>query len=352
MNQLRATRPELSRIQFSSGVIFPFAPFRVRSVEWSQWEVIDSRIFRSQPLSRSLLRMMDAARAHLLGASASPGLESNAPTDEQSATIRDALRARFEIPVDRRARAEHLETELQRYTSEQFSALDAMESNPRTIYVGPAGVGKTIIAVEAARRARVEGRRVLFVCFNHMLGAWLERQTAEMRPEVVALTLHRHMLDVSELGRAPQDAGPEYWQSILPDTACERLLEDCGDDRDSQIFDVLIVDEAQDILREPYLDFLDLSLRGGLSSGHWRFFGDFENQAIYDAANISLEEFRVRRAAGVPIYSLRVNCRNTPLVAEWVRVLAKLDPGYNRGRRHQPNFSILRGRGRSPRSIG
>lgn len=329
-NYLCTLQLDLSRIQFSSGVIFPFAPFNIRSVEWNDWEVIDSRLFRSTPLSRSLTNLMATARSHLLSAALPPRLDSNVPTGDQCTVIRNALRSRFEIPPDRRARTEHLERQLQRYTTEQFVALDAMESHPRMIFAGPAGVGKTLLAIEAARRARAAGRRVLLICFNQMLGSWLERQTSELYPEVVARTLHRHMLIVSELRRAPENATPVFWQTTLPEKACDRLLEEWDERHGERVFDELVIDEAQDIMRESYLDFLDLSLRGGFSAGRWRLFGDFEHQVIYAAANMDLQEFRERRAADAPVYSLRVNCRNTPLIAEWTRVLAELNPGYHR----------------------
>lgn len=344
--RLLRTRPELKGVQFSSGVIFPFASFTQRSVEWSDWEVIDSRRFRSAPISRLLIALMESAREHLLRAPTAPRLDSRAPSPEQCVAIRDTLRGGFELAIDRNARAEHLERELIHYTKEQFGALDAMADNPRMIFTGPAGVGKTLLAIEAARRARDAGRRVLLVCFNSMLGAWLERSAGDLRPEVVTGTLHSHMLAASSLGRAPAGVGTEFWRTTLPDKACERLLTALGESDCQLTYDELIVDEAQDILREPYLDFLDLSLHGGLAAGRWSLFGDFENQAIYDAANMTLAEFREQRGGNAPTYSLRVNCRNTPMVTEWVRLLARLEPNYHRVLRPDdgvsPDFSFYR----------
>lgn len=65
--------------------------------------------------------------------------------------------------------------------------------------------------MEVARRAMEEGRRVLFVCFNHILGAWLEERAVELRPQVYTGTLHRWMLTVAGLARAPQDADSAFW---------------------------------------------------------------------------------------------------------------------------------------------
>jgi len=325
--QLLAARPDLGGIQFSSGVIFPYASFDEESVEWSQWEVIDARTLRSAPISKLITRLMRAARHHLLGSTEAPRIDAAGPSVAQCTTMRDALRGNFEAPIDPRIRSAALETELWRYTSEQFLALDAMAENARMIFAGPAGTGKTLLAMEAARRARASGRRVLFVCFNRLLGSWLEERISDSTPEVLTTTLHRQMLAVSGLGKAPDEAGAEFWDTQLPDAACYRLMASCGE---THVFDELVVDEAQDVLRASYLDFLDLSLRGGLAAGRWRMFGDFEKQAIFGSANMPLEEFRANRVGGAPTYSLRVNCRNTPLVAEWVHVFGGLNPRYSR----------------------
>ena len=78
-----------------------------------------------------------------------------------------------------------------------------------------------------------------------------------------------------------------------------------------------------------------MSLAGGLATGEWRLFGDFERQAIYsdsaaDELNASLVNFLSQRSGSAPRYSLRTNCRNTPRIATLVRLLAKLEPDYAR----------------------
>jgi len=317
-------------VQFSSGVIFPFAPFRPRSIEWGDWEVIDSRRFLSAPISRLLREMMLAWRTHLLAAPHAPHLAETAPTASQCESLQNLLRGSFELPVDPRRRSERLREELIRYTAEQFSALDAMAGNRRVIFTGPAGVGKTFLALEAARRASVQGDRVLLVCYNTLLGSWLEEQTAPLGEKVTAGTLHRQMLRVSGRRQAPEGASDNFWRTELPEEACDRLLEQKSGTEQEFSFDLLVIDEAQDLLRGPYLDFLDLSVRGGLGSGRWDMFGDFERQAIYDADGMSVEDFQHERAGQAPVYSLRINCRNTPLIVEWIYLLAGLEPKYQR----------------------
>ena len=241
-------------------------------------------------------------------------------------TIANILRPDFEFFESARSRSGKLEKELIAYTAEQFGALDAMEANPRVAFAGPAGTGKTLLAIEAARRGAGAGRKVLLLCFNRLLGKWLEGKISVHSTAVVARTIHQHMLAVSNT-EFVDNPDRTFWEHELPTLGIETLLENSGEENQ---FDEVVVDEAQDILRGEYLDFLDLSLKGGLASGHWRIFGDFEKQAIYSAANLSLSDFIETRCNHAPVYDLRINCRNTPRVAELVHLLGGLTPPYRR----------------------
>ena len=109
----------------------------------------------------------------------------------------------------------------------------------------------------------------------------------------------------------------------MPQLAIEALIEA---PEELCVFDMLIVDEAQDILRPEYLDFLDLSLHGGLGTGRLRLFGDFERQDIYGSEGSPgvLDQLAASR------YRLSVNCRNTPRVAAWASLFGALNPDYSR----------------------
>jgi len=140
--------------------------------------------------------------------------KSQEPSPGQCKTIADVLRPGFEFFEDTKTVALRREAELTQYTEEQYLALDAMETNSRVVFVGPAGTGKTLLAIEAARRSLAAGRKILFICFNRFLGRWLEGQTSGFCPGVVTKTLHRHMLDVAEA--VPDDTSSGFWQDELP----------------------------------------------------------------------------------------------------------------------------------------
>ena len=276
-----------------------------------------------------ILEVLEEARAFLKKKGATWFNEShNEPTRTRCEQIARILRPDFEVYEPPRRKIKRLEQEIRRYTEEQFVALDAMAANPRVVFSGPAGTGKTVLAIEAARRSRAAGNRVLFLCYNRLLGHYLEAETSAIQPEVVVGTLHKQMLAVTGTSLRGKTPSSHFWHEELPQRAIDRLL---SDPTESYLFDEVIVDETQDLLRNDYLDFIDLSLKGGLGAGKWKFFGDFEKQAIYGAnAETSIGEAISTRLSNAPQYTLRINCRNTPRIATLVHLLGDLDPEYSK----------------------
>ena len=323
--------PSLADILFWSAVVFPRATFSARSPEWHSWQVVDSPDLRRDSIGHLLASILDRAAAHLRSLPLQPAWFRSgrwAPSVDQCAQIAAALRPRFECFESPKARALRRSEELKQYTDEQIHALDAMSANPRVVFSGPAGTGKTLLAIEATRRACEQGKRTLLLCFNRFLGQWLGEQTRYLGDSVHCQTIHSYMMGVSGISM-PRKADRTFWHATLPALAAERLLEAEGPDG---LYDELVIDEAQDVLHQSWLDVLDLSLKGGLAAGHWQMFGDFEKQAIYEG-DISLSDFLSSRAGYPSHYALRDNCRNTPRISVLVQQLSGLNPGYRLVRR-------------------
>ena len=317
----------LKKIVFWPAVIFPYISFDIESPEWHQWQAINAEQYESKSIGEIVLGVLNKAREFLANSPSAKWfeLESIVPDEYQVVRIAKLLRPNFEFFESPASRAKRRQDELKQYTEEQYDALDAMESNPRVIFSGPAGTGKTLLAIELARRQSLSGRSVLLLCFNRLLGEWLQEETKTLYPQVKTSTIHSHMLTVA--GISPQNRKDRFWDSTLPEQAIETLSRN---NKSGYNYDVIIIDEAQDILTKINLDFLDASLHGGLSSGNIFFFGDFEKQVIYQ--NNPADTIR-SKLSHIPIFSLRVNCRNTPRIAEFVHILGGLQPKYTRVRR-------------------
>ncbi|MFZ5573019.1 MAG: NERD domain-containing protein [Thermodesulfobacteriota bacterium] len=318
----------LSRVPFWSAVAFPFIEFTATSGEWHPWQVIDALRFRRQAVASLISGVLRSARLYL---KSQPSVRwfrdsDRYPDQKQSAAIARILRPSFEFAERAPARRARKQAEILRYTEEQFAALDAMADNNRVLFSGPAGTGKTVLALEAARRASNAGKRVLLLCFNRLLGRWLSKHHIAHCGAVTAGTFHQYLLSFTDVA-LPPDPCDAFWKVDLPEAAIAKLL--CETTNDSR-FDIIVVDEFQDFFNSSYLDVLDLLLKGGLAAGNWMLFGDFERQMLYGQDRDLVEELRNTRLGTFARCSLRINCRNTPRVATLSHLLGKLTPNYLR----------------------
>ncbi len=311
-NYVGAQLSALNGMPFGYCVVLPrCGRIRHPSPEWDWFHLIGADDLAREPLPALLLKSMEAWRDNLrTSQSTARWFQGSLPTRQQALQVVQLLRPRFEVFEPPSARAQRRDAELKRYSEEQFGALDAMSDNPRTLFLGPAGTGKTLLAVEAARRALAE------------------RLRSQLPPNdrLTVNTLQGHMMDVAGLTYSPSfdDA---FWKQELPKQACDVIMLDATG---QYVFDEVIADEAQDLVREPFLDFLDLSTRGGLRAGTLRLFGDFDKQAIYAFDKAGLEELRRRRLDHFVRYRLYANCRNPRPIADRVTAWIKPDPGYTR----------------------
>lgn len=314
--------PQLSGVMFWSAVVLPYIAFEEQSQEWHDWQVIDAQRYNSLPFSALVLQTLTSATDFASRKATWFDSCKSAPTQRQAQQIADILRPRFELFESPRNRARRIEAEIRHYTDEQFVALDSMSLNRRVIFEGAAGTGKTLMAIESARRASAAGDATLVLCFNRQLAGWLRAQ-CEPLASVVTESLHAYMLSASGVS-VPTDADSVFWEEELPALAAEALLA-----QNRPQFEHLVIDEAQDVLRSQYLDVLDLAVCGGLRQGRWNMFGDFRGQDIYGATSgLSADEFE-RRIGEPTRCRLTKNCRNTPRVSALVSPLGGLMPDYS-----------------------
>ncbi len=263
------------------GVVMPDVERLPASAEWDRAVLADGRDFRQ--FKRWLDRFIRYWRAK--------DVRKTTASASQLKALQQYLRPDFEAVLPLHVFAHDVETRIVRLTEDQLKLVDIVEANPRVICSGGAGTGKTMLALELAKRWCASGMQTVLACHSPWLKRYLERNSV---PGLIV-----------SLAKSIQ-------------VTAKRV----GIDK----FDALIVDEGQDILNMEALDQLDNRLRGGISEGNWCFFHDINNQSglcgyFEPDAYDYLESFS---PAKIP---LRTNCRNTRPILQRIQNALDADVG-------------------------
>lgn len=260
----------LARINFGFGVMLPDIEFDAESIEIPTEIVFDLPIWQRRDLTgwfRQLARYwagQTGRRAPL--------------TPDDIKTVIESMRPTFDLVPPMSQRMGQTMDQLIQLTELQYRYLDILVLQKRVMVEGGAGTGKTLLAIEAARRLADAGKHVLLICRSPVLEWHVKNNLRNTTVEV-------HSLD--SLRQA-------FKRGISPP-------------------DVLIVDEGQDFLQMDTVSFLDSVIPGGFEKGNWLFFMDGNNQgSLYGSPDSDALEYIRSDSVAFP---LRDNCRNTYQIA-------------------------------------
>ncbi|MCC5876751.1 MAG: NERD domain-containing protein, partial [Candidatus Sumerlaeia bacterium] len=165
------------------------------------------------------------------------------------------------------------ENHVTKLSEQQFMFLDFIRDHTRGRIMGQAGTGKSILALEAARRFSNRGMRTLYVCFNRALAGHLRATIGDSFPLLEIYTYHhlcaefaeRYSTPLPDADTIPSDQHEEFFGREHTN-ALLRALD--NPESEAHRFDAIVVDEAQDF-RDNWWESLQFILK------------DHENGAMY-----------------------------------------------------------------------
>lgn len=291
-NKIRESKKFIGmNIPVGYGVIFPDIEWNQLSSEWDVKVICDTKKFRnfeswleiffkywfSKPFNNHKLSLHEIAK------------------------IKQYLRPNFELVEPLHAQLSRLEDAVVKLTDEQYRYLDIVSANKQVLCSGGAGTGKTFLAAELSRRLGSSGKNVVLVCKSSWLKRYLE--TRIRNENVVISTIDSVKVDKRRAG--------------------------------IDSYDVLIVDEGQDLFDFDHIDVLEMLVDGGLHGGEWYIFHDINNQSglFIDTKLEVLDIIKSYNPANVP---LTINCRNSSQILKKIQSTLHLDMG-NKGTGQGPN---------------
>lgn len=189
--------------------------------------------------------------------------------------------------------------------------------------MGEAGTGKTVLAVERAKRLVGTGQRTLLLCHRASVAAFMRTSIGTGRtlrldvrqPSELTVTPFGELLDVlaAETGKPRPQAQNKAASEALLAAADELGLS----------FDALVVDEAQEFTPD-HLEALVLLLNDPDADPVYLFADPFQHSAMLSAAMVDRHLVRGRYNwvppdASMPLITLVDNVRNSEPIARTVR---------------------------------
>lgn len=236
---------------------------------------------------------------------------------QQLKQANDLLRGDFHVVPSLYLELQHIEQKMIELLDEQYDYLDVAENNSKVIIKGAAGTGKTLLALELARKNAAKNEQVLYVCYNSNMSDYAE-MSLESNPYIETKTFHSLMIglmnDHSLYSFSPSELARKYLNlKIEP----------------PKKYSVVIIDEGQDLFSVDVLTVIDSLLEGGLKDGKWTAFLD-PNQDIFNPDDEYNRTMEYMCAVYHPtVLSLKTNCRNTQPIASRTAAVTITRPAKN-----------------------
>lgn len=217
--------------------------------------------------------------------------------------IVEVIRPEFRLVPSLRAEKRLMERRFTQLTEQQAGILQILKNHRRVCIKGPAGSGKTMLALEKFRQVNESGKEALLICFTEKLISYLQT----LCPEYASRILNFHSLCEGESKRAgipfsvPEEADAKrtFYVENSPLILMDAL------EKTGRKVDAVIVDEAQDFEEDWWTALQEILIQDGELCV---FLDDHQNL--------------FQRQGTIPItpppYDLNYNCRNTKQINSWL----------------------------------
>jgi hypothetical protein len=207
---------------------------------------------------------------------------------------------------------------------EQYVLMDFLENQKKATISGAAGTGKTMIAIEKARRHAESNQKVLFLCYNRNLRDYLSRY------------YNHDFIDFFTIDMYAFKIG--YKATITPYQALKTYLENCYLDEEDFGYDHVIIDEGQDFGQESLneseiISLLDLNV----SKRNGTFYVFYDKLQLIQGQ--TFPEYIEKSDCKITLYK---NCRNTINIANTSMKPLEIEPILFKGAIHgkTPEFHL------------
>ncbi len=166
--------------------------------------------------------------------------ETKMSEEEFQLLLDSVLCPSFNLIPSPHARDTMIADQINQLLKEQYVLLDFLQEQPEAVINGAAGTGKTMIAVEKARRNSIDGEKVLFLCYNRLLCDHLI-ETHKNNP-VKTYKKQFQNVDFMTISKLAQKVTGNFkdFKGLL------KWVEDCYGDLEQFGYKHVIVDEGQD----------------------------------------------------------------------------------------------------------
>lgn len=227
--------------------------------------------------------------------------------DEDKERLVSILRGDFAFVPTMSLALKRTDEMLASLTDEQYIIMQGFHSK-RILVSGPVGTGKTMLAMDQCRKLKAEGYNVLYLCYNKLIANYVRKNFELEKQDIDVSTLHSFLM--KKTGETEiEDAN--FFTDILPNKFIDGIDEYMPD---NEKYDVLVVDEGQDLMNTVSVLCLEGMVKGGLSKGRWTIYYD-KNQNIFGKYEELQDIYDELEDYGATCYELSVNCRNTKQIA-------------------------------------